>query len=493
MTDSSRTVATADPQTRDHAPLLERAFDRLPEESSYRIRTIEGTIPEWVRGSYYLNGPARFHRGELRYRHWLDGDGMVCALHFDEDGVEFVSRWVGSAKRQAEEEAGRALYRAFGTAFPGDQLKHGIGLESPVNVSVYPFAGKLLAFGEQGLPYELDPRTLETRDVHTFGRRLNPISPFAAHPHFDPETGEMVNFGVSFSAHQPCVHFYRFNAAGELQLRRRLPLDAPASVHDFGLSPHYGIFYLGPYVLDMERMAQPDTTLMEALTWKPEQGTRLLIVDRRDGEPVAKIPLGAGYCLHLVDCFEEDGLLSVEILELDRPIYDQYWLPDLFTEVRSVQPVRYTVDPAAGRLVRRMGLEEHRLCDFPVVDPRRFGQGDPWFWCLGISASDRPGRKFFDQVLRADWRENGYGDCYQAPAGHFLGGEPVFLPDGPEATEPRRGAVICQELDPQTRTGAFLLFDAFDLAAGPMARLELESPVHLGFHTAYQPAWERDA
>jgi len=36
-------------------------------------------------------------------------------------------------------------------------------LEPPVNVSVYPFAGSLLAFGEQTLPYELDPVTLETR------------------------------------------------------------------------------------------------------------------------------------------------------------------------------------------------------------------------------------------------------------------------------------------------------------------------------------------
>jgi hypothetical protein len=37
-----------------------------------------------------------------------------------------------------------------------------LALASPVNVSVYPVAGRLLAFGEQGLPWELDPVTLET-------------------------------------------------------------------------------------------------------------------------------------------------------------------------------------------------------------------------------------------------------------------------------------------------------------------------------------------
>ena len=50
-----------------------------------------------------------------------------------------------------EDAAGRFLYRTFGTAFPGDKTLRNVMLQPPVNVSVYPYAGKLLAFGEQSL------------------------------------------------------------------------------------------------------------------------------------------------------------------------------------------------------------------------------------------------------------------------------------------------------------------------------------------------------
>src|SRR3989442_1163356 len=182
----------------DYAPLIERAFSLEPREQSYILEEIEGEVPEFIRGYYYLNGPARFSRAGLRYRHWLDGDGMVCSLRFDNGRVRFTNRFVRSAKLVAEEEADRPLFRAFGTAFDSDRLKRGVMLESPVNVSVYPYRETLLAFGEQGLPMELDPVTLESRGEFNFSGRLNDMTPFAAHPKFDHATGEMFNFGVAF-------------------------------------------------------------------------------------------------------------------------------------------------------------------------------------------------------------------------------------------------------------------------------------------------------
>ena len=204
----------------DYAPLLERAFPSKLEESSYRVEQIQGNIPAFIRGTYYLNGPARFVHGSLRYRNWLDGDGMVCALHFEPAGVHFTNRFVRSTKFRVEEEVGVPVFRGFGTAFAGNQLKHGIATESPVNVAVYPYGDTLLAFGEQSLPWELDLVTLETRGPYDFGASLNEISPFAAHPQIDVTTGELLNFGVSFSAIEPCLNLYRFGGPRSL-LRRR--------------------------------------------------------------------------------------------------------------------------------------------------------------------------------------------------------------------------------------------------------------------------------
>src|SRR5262245_57982662 len=101
--------------TMDSAPLLERCFLFDAVEDSYAISEVTGRVPEWLRGTYYINGPARFERAGLRYKHWLDGDGMVCALRFGADTIHFTNRFVKTPKLIAEEAAGRAIYRTFGT------------------------------------------------------------------------------------------------------------------------------------------------------------------------------------------------------------------------------------------------------------------------------------------------------------------------------------------------------------------------------------------
>jgi all-trans-8'-apo-beta-carotenal 15,15'-oxygenase len=464
----------------DHAPGLERAF-AAPDEQVCEPR-IEGTVPAFLRGTYYLNGPARFERGDLRYRHWLDGDGMVCALRFGDGGARFASRYVRGTRLAEEEAAGRALYRSFGTAFPGDRLVRGVALESPLNVSIYPWEGRLLAFGEQGLPWELDPETLATRGPFNFGGAVNPVSPFAAHPKIDPATGELFNFGINFTSAQPSLNLYRFHAGGRLAYRRRLPLALPVSLHDFCLSGRYVIFHLGPYLLDMSRLGAGET-LMDALRWEPERGSELLIVRREDGEPVASVPVGNRYVLHGINAFDEGDRLTVDVVELDRPVYDQYQLTGLFADVGPGRPVRFVIDLPAAALLETREIAYDRAPDFPAIDPALAGKPYDDLWMLGISRTGRPGRKFFDQVAHLSWSHPDRAEVWQAPPGWYLGGEPAFAPN-PSGVG---GAVICQRFDAATGESAFLVFDAFRVEAGPVAVVPLASPMHLGFHAIFAP------
>jgi all-trans-8'-apo-beta-carotenal 15,15'-oxygenase len=470
----------------DYAPLIEEAFLNTPAEHSYVVDEIEGEIPAFVRGSYYLNGPARFSRGSFRYNHWLDGDGMVCSLRFEAGSVRFTNRFVRGAKFVAEEQAGRPIFRAFGTGFETDQLKRRVALESPLNVSVYPYRDRLLAFGEQGLPCELDPITLETRGEFSFGCALNDISPFAAHPKFDPVTGEMFNFGTAYSAVNPHLNVYRFGPDGELIYRKRLSLDCARSAHDFGVSRNYAVFYLSPYILNMEWLARKGCTLMEALNWEPERGSYLLIVSRETGEQVARIPVGNKYCLHLINCFEAGPCLTVDVLELEHPIYDQYQiLPNLFTDICSGQPRRFVIDMNDHELLETAVIDYQAAPDFPSIAPNGLAQPYRDFWMLGISATGNRGRKFFDQLVHANWTCARACDVYQAPKMHYLAGEPIFIgaPDGEG-----RGVVLCQIFDAQRLKSAFAMFKADAVAAGPIAKLWLKTPVHLGFHASFLPS-----
>jgi len=469
----------------DYAPLIERAFFLDPGEHSYVVEEIEGELPEFLRGTYYLNGPARFSRAGFKYRHWLDGDGMVCALRFERGRVHFTSRFVRSAKFVVEEETGAPVFRAFGTGFESDRLKRNIMIESPINVSVYPYNGSLLAFGEQGLPIELDPLTLKTRGEFNFRGSLNEVSPFAAHPKFDRATGEMFNFGIAFSATAPYLNLYRFDGRANLLYRKRIYLDCTCSVHDFGLSPSYAVFYLSPYILNMRALVRDRHTLMDSLNWEPDRGSRLLIVSRESGEQVAVIPIGAHHCLHLINCFENDGELIVDLLELDRPIYDQYQqIPNLFTTVCDGRPVRFAVDPGNHELIGRDEIDYRLAPDFPSIDPRQFTEPYRDFWLLGISATGKRGRKFFDQLVHVDWTNTDTLDIFQTPPLHYVAGEPIFIGD---PDDERGGAVICQVFDAERVTSAFAIFDAFHVSRGPVAMLRLKEPIYLGFHASFSP------
>lgn len=468
----------------DHAPLLDRIFDLDLKEESYRIKRIDGTIPEYVRGNYYLNGPAQFIQGNFKYRNWLDGDGMVCTLRFSDGEVHFTNRFVATPKRMEEAEAGKPIYRMFGTAFEGDRLKRGIGTESPANVSIYPFGDQLLAFGEQSIPFELDPDTLETKGTYTFNGRLNDITPFSAHPKIDPDTGDLFNFGISFSPTNPSVTLYRFDSDGEMIYRKRSRIDYACTTHDFGISQSYCIFYFCPYVLNIQLLTAEGLATIDALKWMPELGSQLRLFSRETGDEMQTISFGSRYCLHLSNCYEEDGLLIVDVIEHDSTLYDQYQvIPNLFETASKGGPVRYVIDPDKGEVVSRHEIEYYVAPDFPAYDPRRFTKSYNDMWMLGISTAGEEGRKFLDQLVHVEWNEKKVRDVYKAPPRHYLGGEPVFI--GNPASE-SEGLIICQQFDAEAEQSSFLIFDAYHVGNGPIATIHLENPLHLGFHACFE-------
>ena len=102
---------------------------------------------------------------------------------------------------------------------------------------------------------------------------------------------------------------------------------------------------------------------------------------------------------------------------------------------------------------------------------------------LGISkATGQNGRKFYDELVHVEWQQDTVRDLYRAPAGSYLGGEPVFVGD---PSDESKGAIICQIHDTSNQQSDFAIFDAFDVSAGPQARLHLRHPIRLGFHACF--------
>ena len=97
----------------------------------------------------------------------------------------------------------------FGAALP-DEYTRGIP-QGANNINCFPFAGEILASGEQGSPpVALDPITLQTRGVVSWSPQLSRgisdragygDAAFTAHPKWDNASGTL--YGWAYSNHQP--------------------------------------------------------------------------------------------------------------------------------------------------------------------------------------------------------------------------------------------------------------------------------------------------
>lgn len=178
----------------------------------------------------------------------------------------------------------------------------------------------------------------------------------------------------------------------------------------------------------------------------------------------------------------------VDLIELDQPIYDQYVpLPHLFRTAPRGRPVRFTLDLDKKELVNRRALPYDCCPDFPAIDQRQCGRAANHFWMLGISTVPAEGRKFFDELVHLSWMLPEWSDTYRTPAFTYLCGEPAFVAN-PESDAD--GVIVIQMFDACRVETSFAIFLAFDIAAGPIARIYLDHPVPLGFHTAFVPAKE---
>ena len=157
------------------------------------VTDIEGSLPEGLKGSLVRNGPAKRDLGT----YFWDGDGMVRAVDFLEDGrIRYRAKYVQTPKYLAEREATQPHFRSGGTNRPGGILGNAFRFpESEANTHVIAYDGKLLACHEGGHPYRINPATLETEAHEHFGGALDKRTTFSAHPHPDPHTGDLYNFG----------------------------------------------------------------------------------------------------------------------------------------------------------------------------------------------------------------------------------------------------------------------------------------------------------
>src|SRR3954469_16427990 len=76
---------------------------------------VEGSLPEWLRGSLLRNGPGDWRMGTSELQHWFDGAAVLHHFSFASGRVQFSSRYLETSARTEAERTGRLASREFAT------------------------------------------------------------------------------------------------------------------------------------------------------------------------------------------------------------------------------------------------------------------------------------------------------------------------------------------------------------------------------------------
>lgn len=461
-------------------------YSSLDEEHAYWIEDIEGEVPVGLRGTLFRNGPGRFERGGVAYKHPFDGDGMICALTFTGDRVHFRNRFVRTEGYVRESAAGRILFKnVFGTLRPGGFWNNAFdfSFKNVANTNVILYAGRLLALWEAAPPYRLEPRTLGTMGIDELDGTLHPGLPFSAHPKLDPFSGELLNFGVSTVpglSPQSTLYLYRITLEGQVITDSTHTVPGLAFIHDFACTENYYIFLQNPMALDPLPFLLGWKGAGECLRLAEGVPMRILLVPRAGG-PLVTVETEPFFVFHHVNAFERDGRVVVDSVRYEEYLSapaDRDFRQTDFTQVPPGRVWRTEIDLGRGRVETRALCE--RPTEFPQVHPERVGRPYRYAY-LGTTHGVRDNAPL-QAILKLD-TETGHEQIHSfAPTGFV--GEPVFIPR-PDATREDDGWLLVLVYSSDEHRSEFVILDANDLDRPPLTRLKLKHHVPYGLHGTF--------
>ena len=113
VTGKNNILPLSPPQNKIDAATLTALVAADPgDDLDESLRLVSGEIPKDLRGTLYVNGPARVIDGRGRAAHPLDGHGFVRAFSFG-DGVKVRGRFVRTWAFEVENFFDRNLFRGF--------------------------------------------------------------------------------------------------------------------------------------------------------------------------------------------------------------------------------------------------------------------------------------------------------------------------------------------------------------------------------------------
>jgi len=212
---------------------------------------VEGCIPKELDGALFRVGSDWAYPPKFADDVPFNQDGYISRFRIKGGKCSYSGRWINTLRLQKNRAAGRQLFGYYRNPHTDDSSVQDLlhpEWRSVANTAPLAHGGKLFALKEDGLPYQIDPCTLQTLGQWDFqGQYQCPT--FTAHPKIDPATGEMICYGYEASGMASNdLRVFSISAAGKLQREVRLNVPYVSMLHDIALTEKHIIFPVFPYV-----------------------------------------------------------------------------------------------------------------------------------------------------------------------------------------------------------------------------------------------------
>ena len=498
-------------------------FTSAHDEVCYELPS-SADFPPDLEGTFFQNGHAKFRVGEEIVLHPFDADGMVSAVTFRNGTAWFRNRFVETRGFLDETKANKVLYRGvFGTAKNQGKWWSNIfdvKFKNVANTHVLYRKGdqRLFALWEAGLPHELDPVTLETLGETDWEGTLGDLKQYAAHYKMDPTTGTICNFVVGPGKNDPLkehtLHVMEHDPHGQLLYRASHVFPRVGLNHDCAITDNYFVFFQSPARIDPLPFVLGQKGVGQCFEFDNDAASsKLVLVPRgKAGSPI-EIDIPRTFTFHTANAFEDpvDGTVVVDTVIADtmlmttdgndgypdRPIWET---TDLQGGMIPYQLRRIRVDPShnsGGSFVSQQEMTAAaKTVEFPTVHPAYVGKPYRYVYCGG-SPSDTV-MSPIQAVCKVDVVQ---GEIIQKwlPEPQCFVSELSFVPrsssssqnerveDEDEDEEEDDGYLVGYMMDGKERTSSLVIFDAKDVAQGPIKTCRLKAFIPHALHGTFVP------
>lgn len=452
----------------------------------------EGRIPDALRGTFFRAGPdprvPPLYGDDIN----VNGDGMLTSFTFGDGYIDFASRYVRTERYELERRAHRALFGVYRNPYTNDpSVSDRDGTTANTTATFH--AGKLFALKEDGLPHEIDPRTLETIGKCDFGGRLQSKT-FTAHPKIDPRTGQMLSHGYEARGLATRdISLQVISREGKLEREEFFLAPYVSFMHDWAASENHFIFPITPTTCDDERLRRGGAHWM----FQPGLDAWFGIM-RRDASTddlrwfrIPNCSMG-----HVLNAFDDGHKVYVDILVSERNQFPFIENADGLPFDRNAavpRLTRYTFDLANRADTHKAETLYPDFMELPILDaryalnPYRYGFAAVLDRSRPLNATGTIGFGW-NTVARVDLATGGIQKFYVGD--NNCTGEPCFVPrsaDAPEGDGYLLAVLTCAE---PTLHSRIVVLDTQHMEEGPVCTAYLPMRLHGAVHGTWVPQSE---